>query len=53
MTYGNFDLQIFRRERKTNPVVQRQAAEASPARSLLCVPGLSFYPLDYILVKRK
>ena len=39
-------------ERKANPVVQRQA-EASPARSLLCVSGLSFYPLDYILVKRK
>jgi len=28
-------------------------AGSKGARSLLCVPGLSFYPLDYILVKRK
>ena len=50
MTCDNVDLQIFRRMKNQSSCSK---AGGRSARSLLCVQGLSFYPLDYILVKRK
>ena len=48
MTYDNVDL------RKAKPVSLFKARKRRRLHDLcLCVPGLSFFPFDYILVKTK